>query len=297
MAVNPGMAATLYDHDRMKRLTDIPLFFANREKDTVLPRILIDRIEDAAEIATWDEARKIRELKLCFRERAIIWWKSLRDDTIDLAVWDNVKAEFLETFEPKYSAKTVCANFADLKQHPDESMNDYRCRVQVAYDCLIDNRPDAINTVRAAAGAAPADVKKEGINDMALFFKHQLFLAGIKEPIRDKVLEAGKASFQESMKLARELEAIHNDKRRTHKISAIKAAMTPEEAATIFWDEIADEDLDKVAAVCQNRAPRPPPRNASAAAPYGQRGPPPEQRSPQPQCGLPLLQEERAHAA
>ncbi len=48
--------------------------------DTVLPRILIDRIEDAAAIDTWDEARKIRELKFCLWDRAIIWWKSLRDD-------------------------------------------------------------------------------------------------------------------------------------------------------------------------------------------------------------------------
>jgi hypothetical protein len=93
--------------------------------DTVLPRILIDRIEDAAAIDTWDEARKIRELKLCLWDHAIIWWKSLRDDTIDLTIWDDVKAEFLFTYEPKYTAKTVCANFTDLKQHPDESMNDF----------------------------------------------------------------------------------------------------------------------------------------------------------------------------
>ncbi len=52
-AARSGMAAALNDHDRMKRSTDIPLFFARRDKDTVLPRILIDRIEDAAEIATW----------------------------------------------------------------------------------------------------------------------------------------------------------------------------------------------------------------------------------------------------
>ncbi len=94
-AANPGMAAALNDHDRMNSSTDIPLFFANREKDTVLPRILSDHIEDAAEIATWDQARKIRELKLCFRERAIIWWKLLHDNAIDLAVWDDVKAKFL----------------------------------------------------------------------------------------------------------------------------------------------------------------------------------------------------------
>jgi hypothetical protein len=250
-AAQAGMAAALNDHDRMRRSTDIPLFYARRDKGTVLPRILIDRIEDAAAIATWDEARKIRELKLCLRERAIIWWKSLRDTNIDTAVWDDVKAEFLTTYEPKYTAKTVCTNFTDLKQHPDESMNDFLCRIQVAYDRLIDNKPDTMPTVRntIAAGATEAQVKAKGINDMALFFKHQLFLAGIKESLRDRVLEAGKATFQESLKFARELEAIHNDRKRSQKIAALKAVMQPQEAAAIFWDELETEDIDQIAAV------------------------------------------------
>ncbi len=172
-AAGPAMAAALNDHNCMKRSTNIPLLFARRNKDTVLPRILINRIEDAAEIATWDAARKIRELKLCFRENAIIWWKSLRDYTINLNDWDEVKKEFLETYEPKYSAKTICANFADLKQMPNGSMNDFGCRVQVAYDRLVDNKPAAMAAVRMtiAAGATEAEVKAEGIKDMALFFK------------------------------------------------------------------------------------------------------------------------------
>jgi hypothetical protein len=260
-----NIAQALNDHDRMRRSTDIPLFYARREKDTVLPRILIDRIEDAAAIATWDEARKIRELKLCFRERAIIWYKSLKDDNIDLAVWDDVKKEFLDTFEPKYSAKTVCANFADLKQHPEESMNDYRCRVQVAYDRLIDNKPDTMAAVRLA-GATVDQAKAEGINDMALFFKHQLFLAGIKDPIRDKVLEAGKATFQESMKLAREIEAIQNDRKRSQKIAAIKSTMQPTEAAAIFWDELADEEIEQIAVVRRQQPPRNNNNNFNAAS-------------------------------
>ncbi len=250
-AAAAGMAAALNDHDRMRRSTDIPLFYARRDKDTVLPRILIDRIEDAAAIATWDEARKIRELKLCLRDRAIIWWKSLKDTNIDTNVWDDVKKEFLTAYEPKYTAKTVCANFTDLKQHPDESMNDFLCRIQVAYDRLLDNKPAAITTVRTAiaAGATEAQVKAEGINDMALFFKHQLFLAGVKDSLRDRVLEAGKADLQESLKFARELEAIQNDRKRSSKIAALKAVMPPQEAAAIFWDELETEDLDQIAAV------------------------------------------------
>jgi Retrotransposon gag protein len=168
-AARPALAAALNDHNHMRRSTDIPLFYSRCEKDSVLPRILINSIEKAAAIATWDEAQKIRELRLCFLDRAIIWWKSLRDDNIDLAVWEDVKKEFLDTFELKYSAKTVCANFADLKQHPDESMNDYRCRVQVAYDRLINNKPTTMAAVRLA-GATITQAKAEGINDMALFF-------------------------------------------------------------------------------------------------------------------------------
>jgi hypothetical protein len=84
---------------------------------------------------------------------------------------------------------------------------------------------------------------------MALFFKHQLFLAGIKDPIRDKVLEASKASFQESMKFSREIEAIQNDRKRSQKIAAVRASMHPHEADTIFWDELADEEIDQIAAI------------------------------------------------
>jgi hypothetical protein len=270
-AAQPVLAQALNDHDHMRRSTDIPLFYARRKKDTILPQILIDRIEDAAAIATWDEARKIREPKLCFRDCAIIWWKSLRDEAIDLAVWEEVKKEFLETFEPKYSAKAVCANFADLKQHPDESMNDYRCRIQVAYDCLIDNKPDTMAAVRLA-GATVAQAKAKGINDMALFFKHQLFLAGIKDPIHDKVLEAGKATFQESMKLSREIEAIQNDCKRSQKI--VKASMQPHEADAIFWDELADEEINQIAAVrCQKPFRNSNPAQTRAPAPASSNGP------------------------
>jgi hypothetical protein len=84
---------------------------------------------------------------------------------------------------------------------------------------------------------------------MALFFKHQLFLAGIKDWLRDRVLEAGKADLQESLKFARELKAIHNDRKRSQKIATLKAVMQPQEAAAIFWDELETEDIDQIAAV------------------------------------------------
>jgi Retrotransposon gag protein len=246
-----NIAQALADHDRTKRSTDIPLFYGQPSKDTIAARLLIVRINDAATIATWNEARKLLEFKMCLRDKAVGWFEGLAEDGVDVNTWDTVKTEFLETYEPKYSAKTTCANFTDLNQKPDESINDYTYRVQMAYKRLTDTKPATMTTVRntIAAGATEAEVKAEGINDALKFIKHQLFLAGLKDGIRDKVLEAAKATFNESVKVARNLETIQNDHKRLNKINAIRNEMDEEKAKEIPWDSLSDDQLAQLAAI------------------------------------------------
>jgi hypothetical protein len=62
-------------------------------------------------------------------------------------------------------------------------------------------------------------------------------------------LEAGKATFKDSMKLAREIEAIQNDRKRIQKIAAVKSSMPSGEAEIIFWDELAVDKIDQIAAL------------------------------------------------
>jgi hypothetical protein len=61
--------------------------------------------------------------------------------------------------------------------------------------------------VRATAPTV-AEAKAKGISDAFKFVKHQLFLAGLKDGLRDKVLQAEKDTFNESVKVARNLETI-----------------------------------------------------------------------------------------
>ena len=110
-AAGANLAQALTDHERLKRSTDMPLYFGRKEKDTITTRHLIERIERGAEIATWDAARKCNELYMLLRDKALVWYESMVDDELDLKDWDVVKREFLKTYEPKYSARTTCANF------------------------------------------------------------------------------------------------------------------------------------------------------------------------------------------
>jgi hypothetical protein len=118
--------------------------------------------------------------------------------------------------------------------------------------------------VRAVAPTI-AEAKAEGISDAFKFVKHQLFLAGLKECIRDKVLQAEKATFNESVKEARNLETIQNDHKRLNKIAAVKAELQPEEAREIIWEELTEQEIEQVAAL-RSRNGRFPPRNNSGPA-------------------------------
>jgi hypothetical protein len=72
----------------------------------------------------------------------------------------------------------------------------------------------------------------------------------LKDGIHDKVLEAAKDTFTESIKFARNLETIQNDHKRLNHIAAIKADIQDEKAREIFWDNLTDQELDQIAVVC-----------------------------------------------
>jgi len=112
---------------------------------------------------------------MCLRDKAVRWFEGLTEDRVDTDNWDTIKTEFLETYEPKYSAKTTCANFTNLNQKSEETINNDTYYVQMAYKHFTDKKPAAMAAVRAANGAATADIKVEGITNAFKFIKYQLF--------------------------------------------------------------------------------------------------------------------------
>jgi len=249
MAANPAQQQAMQDalnqHHRIKKSTELPLFFGRKDKDSISAKLLVERVDTAGQIATWDAARKCAEFNLILRDRATIWWQSLEDADIDKQDWDAVKTEFLEAYEPKFTAKTTCTNFQELVQKQGETVLDYYLRVQEAFSKMCEAKPAALAAVRADAGAATAAqataVKNEGIKDTERFFKHQLFKAGLRDDLRSEVMKAGKDTLQESKRLAIELEVINNDKK-GRQVAAVQQVV--EEGPN---DEEGDLQEDEVA--------------------------------------------------
>ena len=88
----------LIAHDRVRRTTDIPLFYGRKGKDTIEPQQYIERLERAATVAQWpDDQRRCDEFVLSLRDNALSWYSTL-DNIIGFNknVWDDLKKKFLE---------------------------------------------------------------------------------------------------------------------------------------------------------------------------------------------------------
>ena len=261
----------LMAHDRIKRSTDLPLFYGKKDKDSCSARYLVARIEAAAQVATWNGARQCQELYLTLRDRAMIWWDTLETHHFPRDDWNVVKREFLRAYEPKYTAKTNCTNFQELIQRTGEPVYDYYLRVNEIWKRFIEAKP-ALNpvavataipgVVQAAVPAANAalfdDIKLEGFNEgikqSEKFVLHQLFLAGLKEDIRAKAMEAAKPTIYESVSHAQEVEVIHNDRKRPSHVHTVQEETGEFEDAPEGIDE---DELEAINALRFQKGKRP----------------------------------------
>ena len=248
-------------HYRVRRSTNPPLFFGGADKDSISARLLVDRIETTAQIAGWnDDARKLQEMYMILRDHAVVWWRSLPDAGIDRDVWNDVKNKFLTMYEPRYTAKMTCTNFHELVQRAGESILVYYLRVCETFDKMCEAKPGNISTLRtvpaAVAAVVPAIVaadfttmKTEVIKDMEQFFRHQLFMAGLRDDLRAKVMEAGKTTLHDSMQYAQEIEVIQHDKQ-GRAVAAVTAANTSDPPVTEEEeDDFTEEELKAVNAI------------------------------------------------
>ena len=230
---NDIQLATLAEHERIIRSTRIPLFYGNPAKD-VKALDWINWFENAAGIGHWDtDKKKILEFYSLIRDDARRWYDHMiKLPGLEVDKWATIRKRFLENYDMKSTAKTVCYNFQNLIQRPRERVTEFYTRVSEVFSKLKDLYPERFQTHRVencddAWTEKVLDGKKEGLSDMSEFFLTQLFLAGMHEKLRTKIQESGLVGLLEIYDKANELEKLEIDhKSNTPKIAGIAAGPT-----------------------------------------------------------------------
>ena len=257
-AAEQNLVRALTQHDKVRRSTDIPLFYGRKDQDTISPHQLLERINRAKRVANWaDDERVCDEFYLCLRDRAISWSNTLDNiPGFNRNSWADVQREFLAAYATKFTARTVCTSFHDLRQKSDETVQDFYNRVSEVFRDAFLVKPDHV-TVHDGTDAErfgltvvqAQALMKRGIDNMQLLVMNTMFIGGLRPDIRDKVLETGPTRIQEAVKLAREVEIIFRDGRdkpaKGAYISAVRAEDDPAMAAEDV--DILDIEYDDVA--------------------------------------------------
>jgi hypothetical protein len=219
------MAATIQQpliaHDRVRRTTDIPLFYGRKGKVTIEPQQYIERLERAAMVAQWpDDQRRCNEFVLSLRDNALSWY-SMRDNIIgsDKNVWNELKKKVLEAYAQKYSAKALCICFQDLRQKNNETVQDFYNRVSTTFKNAYQSKPahtsTYVGTLHGGITQAQADeIMGQGVTRMQLLMLNTMFLGSLKEEICNRVLKDRPTEPENSVKAAREIETILNHKKK-----------------------------------------------------------------------------------
>lgn len=248
--VNAALNNVLINHDRVRRTTDIPLYFGVKERDTISPQQLVERLERAARVARWDtDELKCDQFFLSLRDEALKWANTL-DNVIgfDKNNWNEVKAKFLEAYAPKFSAKALCISFQDLKQKSQEDVQTFYNRVSETFRNAYSTKPAHVTTYVGNLGPlAQGDANNimgQGLKRMELLVMNTVFQGGLREEIRTKVLEEGPTQIEESVKLAREIETILDKKKDR---SVFVASVSNEEDNEVL--EVEENEVEHLTAV------------------------------------------------
>lgn len=217
MAANEELAEALNTHENARRAAALPLFYGT-DRDTIQPEALVDRADRAANVRGWNDKQICAEFYMSLRDKALDWWNSLEFSDVNTEDWKAVQAAFLSAYDPRSTPRAACISLRDLIQGAHEKVVDYQARVCAAVKRMARARPAQLSQVRAAhvgtADALANQIKNEGIVDTERFFLTQLFIAGLRDDIRAKVMEAGKTSFKENLDYAMQTEIILQDKQK-----------------------------------------------------------------------------------
>ena len=280
---DPAQAAlqgALLQHERIRKSTDLPLFYGSKDKDTVDPQDFLSRFETASNIARWvpapaagaqpNYALKCEQFFMLLRGKAVDWWKSLADiPDFNYEDWNAIRPEFIASYCPRYTARTACLSFGDLVQQNSESVHDFFLRVSKAYQLLKDTRfPEVAQLRRAqpalAVEAGRADrvaafgtaAKLEGVEDMGRYLIQQLFTAGLHEEIRIKTMEADTRTLHDAYRRAMVVETIIKDKRGSKPLVS-QIADNEQDNEEVEQDDEDEELLEQVNAIRINRGKPP----------------------------------------
>jgi len=202
-------AAELIDAHRRAELGKIPLFYGD-DKDVFTAEQWIERINYARHAVdpAWNGATTVAAVYGSLRGEALHWFEALRDE-LDFEDFATLQTNFINAFSKSRTTRTVVSRIESLQQKPNEKVVNFFSRVAKAnkdcnalnpvvqnlcplpdpmYGDVFTNIPEFMNVPLPQRTAQAQRLVAFGMNARPDLFARMVFIAGLKERVREQVL-------------------------------------------------------------------------------------------------------------
>ena len=256
MPADPAQMQALNEHERNKKVSDLPAFFGQPGKDTVTAKQLIQRIGKAAAVCNWNDAQKALQLSCCFKGSALVWYEGLeKAHGLQSDDWDVLKEAFLAQYEGLVTSVNITLSIKDLQQRVGERVIDYTTRGQgvfnQCYDKIMATWTDTTKVPEANDGnrdACKASMKVAARGAL-MTLQMIMFEAGLQDHLRLDVSQKEHATLWDLQKATLQAEARHT-KTRKLQVAAVEEEVNSEDEETDETSvELEEDQYKEVAAV------------------------------------------------
>lgn len=236
-----AQAQALLEAQRQVELGKIPLWHGDVTKDAFTAEQWIERIENCKRTADWNDETTIGYMYQALRGRAIHWFTNAKFRRIDTANWVQTRDDFLKVYAPAKTVRSTIANL-EAKQHATESVCDYASRVTLIVTDLYSiiepyTLPAAaslfgadISAIAAVVALPLADrqaqhnaIRLIGEDRVVQLIAVNLFVAGLKPHIRQKMVTRRYATFSAAFDAAMNYEVQLGEPKRHATVLAVDA--------------------------------------------------------------------------
>jgi Retrotransposon gag protein len=259
-------ANDLLEAQRQIELGRIPLWHGDATKDAFTAEQWIERIENCRATAHWDDQATIGYMFQALRGRAIHWFTNAKFRRVDTAVWNSTRDDFLKVYAPAKTVRSTIANL-EAKQHATESVCDYASRVTLIVTDLysiIEPYADPaaavlfgpdISVVAAVVALPLADrvaqhnrIRLIGEDRVVQLIAVNLFVAGLKPHIRQKMVTRRYATFADAFDAAMNFEVQLSEPKRHATVLMVDAEKNVDQGGDDEESDDHDDDEEDIVA-------------------------------------------------
>jgi len=261
-----AQANDLVEAQRQVELGRIPLWYGDVTKDAFTAEQWIERIKNCKAVAHWDDESTIGYMYQALRGRAIHWFTNAKFRRVDVTDWDAVRDDFLKVYAPAKTVRSTIANL-EVKQHATESVCDYASRVTIIvtdlysiiepyavpaaanlFGPVISAIGDVVAVALADREAQHNRIRLIGEDRVIQLVAVNLFVAGLKPHIRQKMVTRRYATFSAAFDAAMNFEVQLSEPKRHAQVLMVDADKDNDQPGGESESDDHDDDEEEIMA-------------------------------------------------